>query len=256
MVSKSQIGFIKSLHQKKSRYEHRLFLAEGVKVVTEILNSDFTVRAVYATQALLDQHPFFGANVSKNIEINNISVSEMERISALSTTPEVLAIVEMAEMNGSYAMEKDFYADELVLMLDDIRDPGNMGTIIRIADWFGIKKIVCSETSVELYNPKVVQATMGSLVRVDVYEANLKQVLQAVKGIPVYGALLEGRDIYRESLKAPGALLLGNESHGISNELIPFITHPISIPRFGGAESLNVAIATAVICSEFRRSGM
>lgn len=254
MVSKSQISFIKSLHQKKSRHEHRLFIAEGVKLVTEILSSDFTVYAIYATKALLDQHPSFEANVSKNIEIHIVSVTEMERISALSTPPEVLIIAKIPETDPERLFVKTFYQQDLVLMADDIRDPGNLGTLIRIADWFGIKRIVCSEETVEVYNPKVVQSTMGSLVRVEVLYADLKKVLNEVKGIPVYGALLEGRSIYGESLQAEGVLLLGNESHGISNDLIPFITHPVSIPRFGGAESLNVAIAAAVMCSEFRRS--
>lgn len=253
MVSKSQISFIKSLHQKKNRHEHRLFIAEGVKLVTEILNSDFTVHAIYTTKALLDQHPSFEANVSKNIEIHIVSVSEMERISGLNTPPEVLIVAKIPDRDHGKLFTKAFYQQDLVLMADDIRDPGNLGTLIRIADWFGIKQLVCSEETVEVYNPKVVQATMGSLVRVKVQYADLKEVLTEVKGIPVYGALLEGRPIYSESLQAEGVLLLGNESHGISNELIPFVTRPVSIPRFGGAESLNVAIAAAVMCSEFRR---
>lgn len=178
----------------------------------------------------------------------------MERISALSTAPEILAVVNMPEEQTEKVFDRTFYKGELVLMLDDIRDPGNMGTLIRIADWFGIRKLICSESSVELYNPKVIQATMGSLLRTNIFYAPLPEVLDAVKPVTVYGALLEGRNIYRENLKPEGILLLGNESRGISNPLIPFITNPVSIPGFGQAESLNVAVAAGIICSEFRRN--
>ena len=175
----------------------------------------------------------------------------MEQISALTTPNQVIGIFEIPAIK----LNPESLKEELVLALDDIRDPGNLGTIIRIADWFGIKNILCSESCVDLFNPKVVQATMGSISRVNVCFGDLDRVLVKLKAyMPVYGSVLEGKDIYSLELSANGVILIGNESNGVSDSLLKLVSHEISIPNFSsGADSLNAAIATAVICSEFRR---
>lgn len=255
MISKSQISFVKSLHQKKYRLEYRLFLAEGLKVVTELLVSGFGVKSIYMLEHLVDGFQKRNANVLKNTEIVPASAQDMERMSAMSTAPEVLAVFHMLPSDINDFVQEDILSRELVLCLDEVRDPGNMGTIIRIADWFGIRRIVCAEHSVEIYNPKTVQSTMGSLGRVQVYYTELVSFFESQAGIPVYGALLEGKNIYSESLTGHGIILMGSESHGISEGLNTFITNPLTIPSFGRAESLNVAVATGIICSEFKRRG-
>lgn len=251
MLSKSQISFIRSLQQKKQRKEQGVFIAEGLKVVEELLHSAFRIEAVYYTPAAASLHQS-AIKVLKNDHIQEISEADMERISALSTASPALAIVRIPEPQDFSLL--DVASKELVMVLDEVKDPGNLGTIIRIADWFGIRHILCSEGSVDQYNPKTVQATMGSLSRVDVTFGSIEGLLaNCPKTIPVYGALLEGENIYTEALQPNGILVMGSESHGIRPELRPYISHALHIPRFGGAESLNVAIATAIICSEFKR---
>lgn len=252
MISKSQLSFIRSLHQKKYRLQHQLFIAEGAKIVKELLISNFKVRNVYGTEDFIASLGNV-SKVSKNTDFLSIGMGDMERITSLSSASEAFAIVDMKEINQPDISK--IAKNELILVLDDVKDPGNLGTIIRIADWFGIKHIVCSFSTVEIYNPKVVQASMGSISRVEVYPAELKVLLSSLSNqIPVYGALLEGNNLYKEQLSTNGLIIMGNESKGISAELLPFINRKIHIPRFGEAESLNVAIATALICSEFRRN--
>ncbi len=254
MLSKSQIQFVKSLKIKKFREEHHLFIAEGVKTVHELLSSSIKIKQLYAVSG------FFRTTViDASIERFEIKESELERISMLTTPNDVLAVCEMP----AYELNPETLKDKLTLVLDDIKDPGNLGTIIRIADWFGIENIICSPQTAELYNPKVVQATMGSLSRIKVHYKDLSAFLghqTSNIGLPVYGALLEGENIYTETLSPSGFIIIGNESKGISETLVPFITHKISIPSFshfkpsiGEAESLNAAVAAAVICFEFRR---
>lgn len=174
----------------------------------------------------------------------------MERITALHSPSPVLAVVGQQPAKTI----QDLDQESLILALDEVKDPGNLGTIIRIADWFGIDQVVVSTHSVDLYNPKTVQATMGSLFRVKMIETDLSTLFnQLNKDIPVYGAMLEGSTIYQAELQKRGVILMGNESKGIAQELQSFISHPLTIPKFGQAESLNVATATAIICSEFRR---
>jgi TrmH family RNA methyltransferase len=250
MISKNKITFITSLHHKKFRKEHGLFIAEGEKVVRELLQSDFRVKEFYATD------DFYEGGVGKirtRLEPELISEREMEKLSALTTAPKVLAVAEIPETEGDIVEVKA----NLTLLLDDIQDPGNMGTIIRIADWFGIQNVLCSETCTDAYSPKVVQACMGSLFRIKVSYRPLKQLLEENNGaIPVYGTLLQGNDIYKTKLSDEGFILIGNESKGISDDLKKYITSPLTIPSFsktGTIDSLNAAMATAIICSEFRR---
>lgn len=254
MLSKNQIKFVSSLKQKKYREEHHLFIAEGTKIVRELLASGIHVKQVYATSG------FFRNNkIAANIERFEIKENELERISALMAPNEVLAVCETPQ----YQLVTDSLKDKLTLVLDDIKDPGNLGTIIRIADWFGIENIICSTDTVDCFNPKVVQATMGSISRIKVHFIDLISFFQQQTGNnqeATFGAVLEGESIYSKILPSNGLIIIGNESKGISEKLLPYITDKIRIPSFshyksisGEAESLNAAIATSIICSEFRR---
>jgi TrmH family RNA methyltransferase len=254
MLSKNQIKFVNSLKQKKFREEHGYFIAEGTKIVPELLASGIEVLQVYAGEWFFSAH-----HISNGTECIEIRPAELERISALSTPNEVLAVCRIP----GYKLEKEKLAKKLTLVLDDIRDPGNLGTIIRIADWFGIENIVCSDGSADAFNPKVVQSTMGSIARIKIHYTDLTEFIRQSRAnseLPVYGALLEGRNIYSENLLKEGLIVIGNESKGISESVQKMITHKVSIPSFsyfkpggGEAESLNAAVATAIICSEFRR---
>jgi RNA methyltransferase, TrmH family len=255
MLSKNQIKFVNSLKQKKYREEYHLFIAEGAKIVPELLASEIKVKQVFATSGFLRKH-----KIGEEVERHEIKDAELERISLLMAPNEVLALCEIPE----YTLDPSSFRDKITLVLDEIKDPGNMGTIIRIADWFGIDSIVCSVNCVDAFNPKVVQATMGSVARIRIYYTDLQAFITEQKKenhLPVFGALLEGENIYSKQLPGKGLIVIGNESNGISEEIRGLITDKISIPSFshhkqstGEAESLNAAIATAVICSEFRRN--
>ena len=245
MLSKSQISFVKSLHQKKFRKEHALFIVEGIKSVTEFLQSDYIVDTVYCTENLL---PKLG-NLSQKIQPQLISSTDLDRISMLTTPQQILALVKMP-VNGRFNRQN--LRGNFSLVLDNVQDPGNLGTIIRTADWFGIKNIICSKDTVELYNPKVVQASMGSLPRIKIFYTNLAELLNDCP-VPVYGALLNGESIYQTNFGNEGIVVLGNEGNGISGEILRLISKPVTIPSFGKAESLNVAISASIICSEIKR---
>jgi len=253
MISKSQISYIKSLHQKKFRKEHQQFIIEGDKLCDEFLQSGFTIQGIYVLEHKREKYELLLSKLSKKIEIVLLKSEEMDKLSNLSTPSDVLCVVDIPEDAELNTLDEKFLTNNLILVLDGVKDPGNMGTIIRIADWFGIKHIVCSEDCVELYNPKVVQSTMGSILRTTVYYTSLAEFIQSFTGISVYGALLEGKNVYEMDEKMKGILLMGSESHGISKALLPLINKPITIPSFGGAESLNVAVATAILCSEAKR---
>ncbi len=249
MLSKNQIKYIRSLHLAKFRRQEKLFIAEGPKLALELLNSDFKVHSIHC----LEEWHNANNRLCGNIPVSIISQKELERISALQTPNEVLLLVH-THRESSVDPVPD--GDDLVLVLDGIRDPGNMGTIIRTADWYGVSDIVCSNDCVEVYNPKVVQATMGSIARVRITYRDLEVFFTGKdKALPVYGALLDGKSIYEQQLSAPGYLLIGSESHGISSSLTPCITHPLLIPPHSraGAESLNASVATAIVLAEFRR---
>lgn len=253
MISKSQISYIKSLHQKKFRKEYQQFIVEGDKLCDEFISSNYHVKQIYLLDTKREKYELLLLKLSKKIEIVVVKADDMERISNLSTPSEVLLIVDFPKEDIQTQVTKEQLHNKLTLMLDGVKDPGNLGTIIRIADWFGIENIICSEDCVELYNPKVVQSTMGSILRVNLIYTDLKKYLGELNEIEVFGALLEGENIYTMKSEWKGILLMGSESHGISKELLPLITKPITIPSFGNAESLNVAIATGILCSEARR---
>ena len=255
MISKSQITFIKSLQHKKHRVAERQFVIEGEKLIHEFIHSKFNIRTIYTTDNHYLYYEQLCSKVSKKIEIVCTKYDVIERMSSLVNASESLAIVDMPDDGVKIDYNEWIERDSLVLLLDEIRDPGNMGSIIRIADWFGIHQIVCSEQCVDLYNPKVVQSTMGSITRTQVEYRNLSDLIQEYKGIPVYGALLDGINIYDNAEQMKGFVLMGSESHGISQDLRAMVSHPVMIPRYGEAESLNVSIATAVLCAEARRRG-
>ncbi len=241
MVSKNQIKLISSLHQKKYRIVNQLFFAEGVKVIRELLQSNLELEHLYTTLNDFDEIP-----VSKKTLIND---SDLKKLSALATPNSCLAVFKIP-------FEKKISASGLILVLDNIRDPGNLGTIMRLCDWFGIHQLVCSKETVDIYNPKVVQATMGSITRVNVNYVDLKAFVTQTK-LPVFGTFMDGENIYKSILPQEGIIIMGNEANGISEELEKCISNRLTIPRFGAiqkTESLNVATATAIVLSEFRRS--
>lgn len=246
MLSQAQIKLVKSLHQKKGREQMHLFIVEGKKIVDELLESKILVVHIYTSGTYFGDKPF-----------TKVTEAEMKKISSLTTPQNILAVCKIPQENP---LIPDL-TKELVLVLDNIRDPGNMGTIVRIADWFGINHIFCTDECVDAYNPKVVQASMGSIARIHVDYKNLRNVLQDSidNKIPVYGATLDGNNILKETLTSNGVIIIGNESTGISNELSKYITKSVLIPSYHlsgktkGAESLNAAVAAAILCSEFRR---
>ncbi|MCX6243341.1 MAG: RNA methyltransferase [Bacteroidetes bacterium] len=253
MLSRNEIKLIQSLKQKKFRDLHRRFIAEGSKLVMELADSPFRIVTVYALAGWIREHE---ENLQeKKIPFSEVTEQEMERITALSSPSPALALAEVPEL-GTLPVSP---LQDLVLALDDIRDPGNLGTIIRVADWFGIRCIVCSSQTVDLFNPKVIQATMGSVARVRVEYCNLPEFLSSLDpGTKIYGTFMEGENIYEKKLEPKGILLIGNEAAGISADAAACVTDRISIPSYGGekadhAESLNAAVATAVVCAEFRR---
>lgn len=253
MISKSQISYIKSLHQKKFRKEHQQFIIEGEKLCDEFLASEYSVHSIYVLESKREKYELLLSKLSKIIEIAVLKAEEMDKVSLMSTSTEVLCIVNIPKEPILHELTKAEIARNLVLVLDGVKDPGNLGTIIRIADWFGINHVICSMDCVELYNPKVVQSTMGSILRPKIYYTDLVEYLESRQDLPVYGALLTGENIYTLKGELKGLLVMGSESHGISKEIIPLINRPVTIPAFGDAESLNVAIATGILCSESRR---
>lgn len=255
MLSRQQIKFINSLYQKKFRKEHQCFIAEGSKLVEELLQSRFNCTGVFATGTWIAKNQKL-LNL-KQVECLEVNESELQRISSLTTPNQALATFSIAQKT----FEPGTAQHEVVLMLDDLNDPGNLGTILRTADWFGINHVICSPESVDLYNPKTIQATMGSVARVNVYYLDLVEVLKNKHAsVPVYGAVLHGKPLTDCITNRNGYLLIGNEAHGISPRLQTHITHPVRIPSYaeGGPgiyrpESLNAAIAAAILCWEFRK---
>jgi len=249
MLSKAKIKFLSSLKQKKFRDEENLFIAEGSKLVLEIINNNWSVKYLIATKNWLDENR--QKFKTSTFEILEADIDEIKKISNLSTVPEALIVCQKKQSNLIHTN----FADKLTLMLDGIQDPGNFGTLVRIADWFAIENIVCSQNTVDIYNPKTVQATMGSICRVNIFYTDLLQFILTVK-LPVFGAFMDGQNIYTTDLPTQGIILLGSEGSGISNELNSKINYRISIPSFNknaGPESLNVAVAGAIILSEFKR---
>lgn len=248
MLSKNQIKFIQSLARKKGRVESGCFLAEGNKLVEDTLHA-FECRMLVATPDWWKQHAHAQADVK--VEASH---DELSRVSQLTTPQDVLAVYVMPQRS----LNIEQLHNELSLVLDTVQDPGNLGTIIRIADWMGIRHIICSPETADVYNPKVVQATMGALARVVLHYTPLVPFMEQVKdSMPIYGTYLDGDNIYHKPLSTHGLIVMGNEGNGISSALEPYISHRLYIPNYPqGAvtsESLNVAVATAITCAEFRR---
>lgn len=246
MLSKSQISFVKSLHQKKFRKEHQLFIVEGLKSITEFSASKYKIHSIYCLKSCISKMP----KLSQKQNIFEISPQELERISTLQTPQEALALVEIPKLEDELIT-----SDNIILALDGIQDPGNLGTIIRTADWFGFKTILCSLNTVDVYNPKVIQATMGSLARIQIRYIDLPEFLNSQKA-PVIGTLLDGENIYNFDWPKEGFLILGSEGNGISDKVSESLDYPITIPKIGETESLNVAIAAAICCSEIKRNSL
>jgi TrmH family RNA methyltransferase len=246
MLSKARIKLIQSLNQKKQRSELKLFVVEGKKQVTELFTSTYHINCLVATPEWADAH---AQDIKNNTELIIVSAEELKKASLLQAPQEVLGLVEIPELDFS----PELLTNNMTILLDGIQDPGNLGTIIRIADWYGIKNIICSKDCVDIYNPKTIQATMGSFARVNVFYQELKDILSQTT-LPVYGALMNGVSLHKTELPQKAILVIGNEGKGISEAILPHISHPITIPRFGGAESLNAAIATAIICDSFART--
>ena len=240
MLSKNQIKLITSLQQKKQRFAHQLFFAEGIKGIQELLASNFELVHLYTTQNDFDE-------VSNDKKVL-LDEHELKKITALATPNTCLAVFKIPN-------EKKIIESGLILALDSIRDPGNLGTILRLCDWFGIGQLICSKETVDIYNPKVVQATMGSIARVNVNYIDLETFISQTQ-LAVFGTFMDGTNIYKTDLPQKGIIIMGNEANGISPEIEKLIKNRLTIPRFGTlqkTESLNVATATAVILSEFRR---
>lgn len=246
MLSKSQISLVKSLQQKKYRKELGLFVVEGLKSITEFINSDYSIDTLYVTKNISLSLP----KIPQNIKEIEVSEQELEKISNLQTPQGVIALIKIPQ-----TLNHQLYLNnpQVHLVLDGIQDPGNLGTIIRTANWFGYKHIFCSLNTVDVYNSKVVQATMGALSQVKIIYTDLTNLINEVN-LPVYGALLEGSNLYNTLWQSNIFLVLGNEGSGISEEIKPLITHPVTIPGKGKTESLNVAISTAIFCSELQRN--
>lgn len=240
MVVKSQIKFIKNLQQKKYRNLHSMFVAEGIKTVNELLVSDLEVQHVYTVDK--DSIPF------QSDYCQLVSTSDLQKMSGLKAPNKVLGVFRIPP-------PKSLNFKDWILVLDSVKDPGNLGTIIRLCDWFGIKHMACSTDTVDCFNPKVLQATMGSIARVNLVYTDIEDLLLKCK-VPVFGAFMEGESIYSTNWPDSGVLVMGNEAHGISQSIEQLVTKKIGIPQFGKstAESLNVATATAILLNEIRRS--
>ena len=252
MISKARIKWIKSLEMRKYRLQHNAFVAEGPKLVGELLPY-FTPLYIAATKEWLEDNSKFNLQSSIfNCPVDEVNQQELERASLLRTPQSVLAVF---PIHNPIPIKKALETG-LLLALDGVQDPGNMGTILRIADWFGIHDILCSEGTADVYNPKCVQACMGALARVKVHYCNLAEVLEKAE-MPVYGTFLDGTDIYAEELSEGGIIVMGNEGNGISPEVAKHVSRRLLIPNFPKGsittESLNVAVATGIVCAEFRR---
>ncbi|MCX6282489.1 MAG: RNA methyltransferase [Bacteroidetes bacterium] len=266
MLTNNQVKHINALKIKKYRDEYKEFIAEGSTLVTDLIRSSYEIAAVYAeTQWITNNLELIR---QRNVPVYEADPRDIERITSLTNPSSVLAIVRIPQevdlspaTMENVALEQIFplLFNELSLMLEGISDPGNFGTMLRIADWFGIRNLFCSENCVEVYNPKVVQASMGSVARVNVVYTELAGFLKKLNGrLPVYGTFLQGESIYTKHLAEHGIIIIGSEAHGISEKLAAFVTGQLFIPSFGStgngkAESLNAAVAAAVVIAEFRR---
>ena len=265
MLSKNQLKLVRSLELKKNRKKEGLFVAEGPKVVGDLLRAGYVPHAIFMVQG--SGFKVQGSGFKVQGRLLPITDDELRKLSFLQHPQEVLALFEIPSpgslpfreglgVGSPPSLQGGVGGRPLSLALDGIQDPGNLGTIIRIADWFGITTIYCSEDTADCYNPKVVQATMGSLAHINIVYTNLEALLRQYDG-PIYGTLLDGQNIYQQELSSEGIIVMGNEGNGISPAIRQLVTHKLLIPNYNPssetAESLNVAIATAITCAEFRR---
>lgn len=250
MLSKNKIKFLQSLWQKKKREELGLFIVEGIRSVQEIVSSSITIETIIGSDTILNNFS------TKDIECIEASEDEIKKISLQQSPQGIIAVCKLPSYQLPSPSE---IREELTLLLDCVQDPGNMGTIIRLASWFGIRHIVCSPDSVDCFNPKVVQSTMGAIAKVAVHYTHLPSFIADAKHfeIPVFGTFLDGENIYSTNLPANGFIIMGNEGNGISTEIEKLVTTKICIPNYSSdqnnVESLNVGIATAIVCAEFKR---
>ena len=249
-MTKNDVKELQALRQTKGRKERGVFAVEGNKLIEELINSKFRVNNIFATEAWVEKNPVLAKKIS---DYETITPKQMEQISNFVTPPGIFATAMMPK----YKIEPNDAENQLVLLLDGINDPGNLGTIIRTADWFGIKKIVISEDTCDPWQPKAIQSTMGSIFRMQIVETDLVKFLSEVK-TPVFGALMQGKNIYQTNIKSSsGVVIIGSESHGIRENVMPFVSCPINIPRAEGSltESLNASVAAGIIISEvFRKN--
>ncbi len=245
MLSKNKIRFISALHKKKFRQKYNKFTVEGPKIVSEILSSDFVPELLLATEEWLDKNRI---SISTQTEVIEVTSDEMKKITAFSTPSEVLAVLHVfPESNPT----PTFFQNGFHLALENIQDPGNLGTILRIADWFGIQSLILSSGCADFYNPKVLQASMGSFLRIPFIKTDFSTFFQNQSSIEIWGATLEGTNIFEYSFaQKSGIVIIGNESKGISPKIQSFLTQKLTIPRFGKAESLNAGVATGIICGQ------
>ncbi len=247
MFSKQQQKYVQSLQIKKNRQEHQQFLVEGAKSVQELLQSDLKITQLLCTPKFWLENE----KILKKISVEQISQPELEKLGTLQSNDAAIAVVNMRKNEAIFAQENEF-----VLILDDIRDPGNLGTILRIADWYGITIVICSESTVDFYNPKVILASMGSFTRIKTYYSKISKYIENMSksiNIEIIGTFLNSENVHHFDFPTSGYIVLGNESNGISAEVEKYVTKKITIPRFGHAESLNVGIATAVVLDNLRR---
>lgn len=255
MISKNRLKYVRSLEMKKYRKAEGVFVAEGHKLVGDLLDV-FECRYLAATSDWLSANAAWVERQRKRgVEVDEVTDEELKRASFQETPQQVLAVFKQR----TYEVDVNEVArKQLCLVLDDVQNPGNLGTIVRLADWFGIEHIFCSKGCADIYNPKTVQATMGGIARVQVHEADLPELLSRLdKDIPVYGTFLDGENMYGKELENRGLIVMGNEGKGVSREVEAFVTERLYIPNYPEgretSESLNVAIATAIVCAEFRR---
>ncbi len=240
MITKAQIKHIRALEDKKYRYSSKEFVIEGTKLVLECIISGFTITNIYTTEKWLEEH---SSAIKKNsIPVTCINSFELEKITSNNHTTNVVAIVQIPQQ------ELLQFNNKVTLLLDTIQDPGNLGTIIRIADWYGIKQIICSEETVDVYNTKVVQASMGSIFRVGVFYNNIEKIISSNKNIPSFATVLQAKNINEIPKIKEGFIVIGNEGKGISNSVLQYCSNNISIQAIGNAESLNAAVATGIVC--------
>jgi TrmH family RNA methyltransferase len=246
MLSKARIKLIQSLLIKKNRKAQQLFVVEGKKQVAELLQSSFHIQSLVATAPFLDE---YAQDIKNGIEITMVSEDELQKASLQQQPQEALAVVHIPQ----HPFNSSSLNQQFTIMLDGIQDPGNLGTIIRIADWYGIKQVICSLDCVDVYNPKTIQATMGSFLRVMVHYHDLQEILKD-NTLPLYAAIMDGQNLHHTTFSQEGILLIGNEGKGITENLLQFKHQPITIPKFGEAESLNAGVATAIICDAWART--